>query len=135
VNHSMTWSGAFINSKASSTITVKHKQQGHMHVRVNLHKFRNKVSIFFIFSFNQNQTHIAELEITQNPQLESEIEIKWKFYRKFIIEKKWLVFYPTIHTIRPMIDIRRQRNAKGRPKRKPKGLQSPFELHIISMNY
>jgi uncharacterized protein YjaG (DUF416 family) len=58
-----------------------------MHVRVNLHKFRNKVSIFFIFSFNQNQTHITELEITQNPQLESEIEIKWKFYRKSIIEK------------------------------------------------
>jgi hypothetical protein len=94
VNHSMTWSGAFINSKASSTITVKHKQQGHMHVRVNLHKLWNKVSIFLIFSFNQNQTHIIGLEITQNPQLESEIEIKWQFYRKLIIEKKVISILP-----------------------------------------
>lgn len=45
-----------------------------------------------------------------------------------------MVTYPTIHTIIPMIEMMRQRKAKGRPKRKPKGLQSPFELHIVSVN-
>lgn len=44
-----------------------------------------------------------------------------------------VVTYPTIHTITPTIEMRRQRKAKGRPKRKPRGLQSPSLLHISEM--
>lgn len=66
----MTCSGALINSSASSTITVMHKQQGHMHVSNNLHIFEIKVLIFLIFSFSQIQAHvyISQVKKSHQPQ-------------------------------------------------------------------
>lgn len=39
---------------------------------------------------------------------------------------------PTIQMITPTTEIIRQRKAKGRPKRKPRGRQSPSPQHILS---
>lgn len=79
----------------------------------------------FVFSPNQIQTQItgAEIRVTQNIEDDN--------YTTREREKSFFFFfYQTIHTTRPTNERRKQRKAKGRPNRKPNGLQSSSELHI-----
>ncbi len=102
MNHFITRIGALIKASANSTIIVTHKQQGHKQVNANLQP-------------SQTQGH------TQNFSLKTSTPKQ--------IEKRELTGpNPTIQMMTPTREIMRERKAKGRPNRKPKGLHSQSSL-------
>lgn len=99
-----------MRARANSTMRVTQRQHGHMHVKVNLplYSIKHIHNLFSIIIFKENTTAIAN---------------RW--------EKRGT--YPTIQITAPTREIMRDKKAKGKPRRNPRGLNlqsSPQQQHM-----
>lgn len=136
MNHLMTRMGALINASANSTITVTQIQHGHIQLNTILHPKHFTNHSFYVCMYMCVRLWV-HFTITSTKHDITSITIFINLYQKRerLLKRKKAETNPTIQMKTPTIERRRERKAKGSPKRNPKGLHWQLSSqHIASFS-